>query len=285
MSGIYYVIPSQVFEDERLEHSETMFYGLLSGLAMQCGYCYASDVYLSGRMKVDESTIQRWCKKLEDLGYIRRETLKKGMKWERKIFITHSRLDLKNVYEPSPIRASSPCSQGLRTLTHKDIVSEGLVSEETVCYPTPVASHSEENSSVEKKNKDFLKFPQTVEKKTPEGETVVCKLNDILLKSIKGKIDWKTSEIQEAWQILVEYSGFVRDPFAFVNGTIRNLRTEKKSKHLAKQGKLCTNDQIMKYEESKEKLSVEDTKAPVSLGQLLEDAGMMPKGSIMGKEF
>ncbi len=156
--------------------------------------------------------------------------------------------------------------------------------ERIVCYPDPVGSDSEEISSVEDKKPEILKCPQTIEKKTPEGQAVTCNLNDIFLKAIKSKFDWKTSEIQEAWKILVAHSGFIRDPFAFIKGTITNLRTEKKSQYLKKQGKLCTNDQIMKYAESNEKLSAKDTKEPVSLGQLLEDAGMMPKGSIMGKK-
>jgi hypothetical protein len=98
-SGIYYVIPAQVFEDDRLEHSETVFYALLSGLSFSEGYCYASDKYLSDRMKVEPRTIKKWLLKLETFGYIKRATEKKGMTWDRKIYICHAKIDSSNCYE------------------------------------------------------------------------------------------------------------------------------------------------------------------------------------------
>lgn len=86
-SGLYYVIPSSVFEDCRLEHSEVVFYALISGLATNEGYCYASDLYFSSRMKVSERTIRDWLQRLEKFGHLKRETTKKGMYWDRKIFV------------------------------------------------------------------------------------------------------------------------------------------------------------------------------------------------------
>ena len=88
-AGMYYVIPAQVFEDAKLEHSEINFYALLSGLAFNDGYCWASDKYLASRMRVEDRTIRKWILKLEKLGYIRRETERKGLRWERKIFLCH----------------------------------------------------------------------------------------------------------------------------------------------------------------------------------------------------
>jgi DNA-binding Lrp family transcriptional regulator len=88
--GLYYVIPSQVFEDERLDHPEIVFYALLSGLATRDGYCFASNANLAERMKRGTEQIERYLKKLEDLGYIRRDTKRNGILWERKIFIEHN---------------------------------------------------------------------------------------------------------------------------------------------------------------------------------------------------
>ena len=106
-SGLYYVIPSEVFEDDTLDHSEKMFYGLLSGIAWNDGFCYAGNPYLAKRMKVSDRTIKNWIEKLEECGYIRRETTRVGMFWQRKIFISHSS---KKSYEGKPIalRKGSP---------------------------------------------------------------------------------------------------------------------------------------------------------------------------------
>lgn len=86
-SGLYYVIPSFVMECGELEHSEIVFYALVSGLAINKGYCFASDEYLAERMRVDERTVRNWFSKLEKLQFLKRETIKKGMYWDRKIYI------------------------------------------------------------------------------------------------------------------------------------------------------------------------------------------------------
>jgi hypothetical protein len=91
--GLYYVIPSQVYDDERLEDSEKMLYMLVSGLAFSEGYCYASDKYLAERRNMCISAIKKGLKQLECLGYLKRETRKIGTIWERKIFITHSKIE------------------------------------------------------------------------------------------------------------------------------------------------------------------------------------------------
>lgn len=136
-ASLYYVIPAQVFEDDRLEFSEIMFYGLLSGLAFSNGYCFASDRYLGKRMKSDERTIRRWIEKLEGFGYIKRHTEKNGMKWDRKIFICHSST---NVYE----RASSSLSNGHtcpdREGAHARIVSKE--EEEETATPSQIVHNS-----------------------------------------------------------------------------------------------------------------------------------------------
>lgn len=137
-SGLYYVIPSQVFEDDRLEHSETVFYALLSGIAWNDGYCYASNDYLAKRMKVDERTIRKWLERLENFGYIHRETSKKGMFWERKIFISHSVPVSKDVYERNRGAASKgPGRPDEEELEGRKVSEVNIVSKDTYIPPTP----------------------------------------------------------------------------------------------------------------------------------------------------
>lgn len=139
---LYYVIPTQIYEDDRLHGDEILFYALISNLANKEGYSYASDRWLASKRQVDESSIQRWLNKLEGLGYIRRETMKAGMKWERKIFICHGLTPKvsNNVYEPSPVRGSSPYTspqkQGDRDRKNEDIVLE-VNTNRTTTTPTP----------------------------------------------------------------------------------------------------------------------------------------------------
>lgn len=97
-TSLYYVIPAEVFEDDRLEESEIMFYAFLSGLSRSKGYCYASNEYLAKKRKVTDRCIKYWLDRLEEFGYIKREVTKNGFKWDRKIFITHARIS-KNSYQ------------------------------------------------------------------------------------------------------------------------------------------------------------------------------------------
>ena len=77
--SLYYVIPAQVFEDERLESNHLKLYALISGLAHSNGYCFASNDYLAQRMRKDIRSIQRWIDVLESTGYIKREITKNGI--------------------------------------------------------------------------------------------------------------------------------------------------------------------------------------------------------------
>lgn len=126
-SGLYYVIPSQVFDDPDLEWPEVAFYTLLSGLAERDGYCFASNKYLAERMRKGTEQIERYLKKLEDLGYIQRESQKIGMLWDRKIFINHG---FKKSLRSLTDEASKPHTGGLETSPMPPIVSEVLVSKD-----------------------------------------------------------------------------------------------------------------------------------------------------------
>jgi hypothetical protein len=242
-SGIYYVTPAQVFEDERLEHSEILFYALLSGLAYSNGYCFASDKYLAERMRSKERTIQDWLSRLEGFGYIRRDTKKIGMGWDRKIFICHSRLESNNSYEGN----SSAVSNGIKIISTKGtpvpyreapqchIEREEEEKEKIVCSPPPVGGTSE---------------PRMIKKKHPKGHEVEISLDDIFRSSISKKKNWTTKEIYDAWKILVEYQGLVRVPMGYFDGTIKNMRTQAKGKAYGNKTQKNQEQEICKQQES-----------------------------------
>ena len=81
--------------------------------------------------------------------------------------------------------------------------------------------------------------------KTQEKEDVCClstnknfSSEDIFRKAIADREDWTTLEIEEAYQVLVNYQGTVHDPQAFVRGTIENILKKKISNNIVK-GKKC----------------------------------------------
>jgi hypothetical protein len=163
--SIYYVIPAQIFEDLDLEDSEKIFYGLLSGLAFSNGFCFASDAYLAKRKNVDERTIKRWLEKLEKKGYIRRDTKKNGMYWDRKIFITHSHVNSNKSYERTPKPSSKghvcPVDRG----THVPIVSEVPPASE-ILPPLPPPSSKDKPLPITPEEEEEI---QKLLRERPEG--------------------------------------------------------------------------------------------------------------------
>jgi hypothetical protein len=127
-SGLYYVIPAQVIEDPELDHPDIVFYAILSGLAERDGYCFASNKHLAQRMRRGTEQIEKYLKKLETLGYIRRETIKNGLQWDRKIFINH---EFKKSLRSLTDEASKPIPGGIEAYCIPPIVSKALVSKDT----------------------------------------------------------------------------------------------------------------------------------------------------------
>lgn len=261
-TGIYYVIPAQVFEDDRLEHSETVFYGLLSGLSFSSGFCFASNEYLAKRMRVDERTIRKWLERLEDFGYVKREIKKEGFKWDRKIFITHAVVNSNNSYE----RTYKAGSRGLPGPDQADfqghIVSKALESkEELVCI------------------RDEDKASQIIKKKHPDGHFQEISLQDIFKRAVLERKSWSTEEIYDCWKILSEYEGYVRDPMAFFEGTIKNLQTKKRSNFI-NGGKKCQKQTKQTKNESETPNAStlgNDTKERRSLASLALEMEQMKK--------
>lgn len=79
-------IPAFVADNENLDDATILLFGRLNALSNRKGYCYASDDYLAHICKVKERVIQTRLSKLEQEGYIKRDTKKIGMGWDRKIY-------------------------------------------------------------------------------------------------------------------------------------------------------------------------------------------------------
>lgn len=84
---LWYVIPAEIYEDERLSAEEILLFGLVANLANKTGYCYASNQWLGKKRGVDDRTVRRWLEGLEKHGYIKRDLPTKGEAEPRRIYI------------------------------------------------------------------------------------------------------------------------------------------------------------------------------------------------------
>lgn len=96
--GYFLIIPAFVANCLHLDAETKLLYGRITSLSNQKGYCFASDEYLAELSGCEKRVIQDRLRDLEKMNFIKRDTKKKGVLWDRKIFpILH---DVSNkVYE------------------------------------------------------------------------------------------------------------------------------------------------------------------------------------------
>lgn len=148
-----------------------------------------------------------------------------------------------------------------------------------VCYPPPVVADSQKSLSKEEIKKNSVAealrgkgLPSTLTKfHISGGEITIC-LDDIFRASVAKRKDWKTSEVHDAWIILSEYRGAIREAFPFIEGTIKNLRNKKKAEFMGKQEvKECKTTKLTSsLEEGKKTLLADVSEEQPSLQSLLE---------------
>ncbi len=130
---------------------------------------------------------------------------------------------------PSPATISPP-------VLEKDPQKKQL-NKTIVCFVEPVAQDSKLLKKCSKKNCD--------------GQLIEISFEEIIQKSILMRKDWEMPEIEEAWKVLVEYQGPIREWFKFMEGTIKNIRNTKKTKQF--------NQPKKQNQQKKEKISCQPT--------------------------
>jgi len=68
-------IPYKVLASKSLKPAAKLHFGCLSALSRESGYCWATDEQLAEIQGVDERTVKRWNKELEEAGCIERKTI------------------------------------------------------------------------------------------------------------------------------------------------------------------------------------------------------------------
>ena len=83
----YAVITANVRYDKSLCANAKLLYGEITALCNKKGYCWAKNNYFADLYDVDDRTVKRWFKNLEDSGYIEIHTEKRGFLWDRKVYL------------------------------------------------------------------------------------------------------------------------------------------------------------------------------------------------------
>ena len=86
LPNYFVIIPSHILDDPNIDDSTAILFGRIASLSNNKGYCFASDKYLGNLTGVKECEIKRRLKTLESYGYIKRETKKNGLFWDRRIY-------------------------------------------------------------------------------------------------------------------------------------------------------------------------------------------------------
>lgn len=81
----YAIIPANVRYNGNLTSSDKLFYSEITCLTHKTGQCWASNKYFSNLYKVDNSTISKWIKKLQNEDLIDVEYIKEGKEIKQRI--------------------------------------------------------------------------------------------------------------------------------------------------------------------------------------------------------
>ena len=152
--GPFYIIPVHIAEDHRLDDSCKLLYGRILSLSNAKQYCFASDAYLAEKSGCSEREIKYRLKNLEDLGYIRRETKRDGLRWDRKIIpnINYEGNKCSPAREQAFPFEGNRCAQYIdKSYIDKSLSSESTLSdleEDTIYFLKPGGSKPEHVHSI-----------------------------------------------------------------------------------------------------------------------------------------
>ncbi len=222
LPNFYAIIPATVRYCKELEPMARLLYGEITALASREGYCWASNGYFSDLYDVDDRTIRRWINSLKENNFIVVEIEKEGFHTTRKIWISP---EIQNSFA-----RGQKCPDGRTKMSGgedknvRHINTPSNTDEKTVC-PSGAVAPSESLKKVEKIGTDG-------NKRSLEKDEVIKKMLHQMPEATMG-------EIEEAWQVLVGYTGRVNDLMQFIFGTVKNLKAKKNIEKLQTKEKEC----------------------------------------------
>ena len=85
----------------------------------------------------------------------------------------------------------------------------------------------------------------------PNGTVFQISLEEILTYSVMKRKDWTTPEVEEAWEILLEYQEPITNPNSFIEGIIKKNREKKEKENLCNKNSNNKKDKKPKNNSSK----------------------------------
>jgi hypothetical protein len=243
------IIPADVRYCKDLEPCARLLYGEITALSNREGYCWASNEYFSQLYEVDERTIKRWIKALEDKGFIYIRTCKKGMGWDRRIFI-NKEMFAKGQKCPVVNNISTPREDGPTNgfrRRDKNVPYEGtFLSPYKDMINTTSILDSDAGAVLEKKDDEEKEaFPKKCKKKHPNGTDIeitfehFCEYKGVVMK--KPTLD----ELKIAWISYCNCDKLVSNPIQYLMTIIENNRKSDIRKQ--KQERFETKVEDLKY--------------------------------------
>jgi helix-turn-helix protein len=250
-------IPKDIWLHKELSSDEMLLWAEIDSLDGEKG-CFATNEYFMKFFNCKERVIQDRISRLKKLGFIFQES------FDGRTRILRS--SLKTIYEKF---STSEVRQDAQVHKTSPLGCE-------IVHPTPIYENKEENSvcidplSGSSPTKEKLR----VFKKNFDGQEIEVSLQEIFKTAVFQKKSWTTQEIQEAWTILVEFQGPIREPMGFIEGAIRNMRQGNKHKWLN------NNRSQTKSDDSKLTFSDKDTPELIlrPLTSLLDTLETYPNG-------
>lgn len=165
------------------------------------------------------------------------------------------------------------------TENHKQDLLDLLDSKDDMsCIPDQEVGKIENPPNVNKNIEEV----KSCKKIHPDKYEFEILFDDIIRKAVYEKSSWTTEEIKEAWKRLINYNGYVREPWGWIKGTLKNIKNEKTKKYLNKETKCSPTETFQPQTKnispnSKQSMLANDLEGRPSIGSLLAKAERLKK--------
>lgn len=224
-------IPAELWLDNRLTPEEKVFVAEVDSLDRGEDHCFASNEYFADFFQCKERKIQDMLSKLKKLGFI-----------EQVSFDGRSRTiksNLKTIYTKFSTSAAQKDELYKRNLAplHNEI-----------SHPSSIGERIEPDNKEDNKDKEVVcpsggvppaESQKKVEKIGTDGNKRILEKDAVIHKMLHQMPGVTMGEIEEAWKILVGYSGAVNNPMQFILGTVKNLKSKRNLEKLKSKDKKC----------------------------------------------
>ena len=196
----YAIIPANVRYDKNLTPNAKLFYGEITALCNEKGYCWANNSYFSDLYGVSKKTISNWISSLDERGFIKTEMIYKENSKEireRRIYINPMEKD----FHPYGKKVLYPMEENFHTPMEKKVKDNNTVFNNTLNNTRDIRDIVEQGSTVAIPYKEIVDY---LNQKTNKNFKYTSKATQRLINArfkekftvddFKTVIDTKTSQ-------------------------------------------------------------------------------------------